>query len=112
MKFTILNADGVVIRTGHAPQEDHELQVQPGERLFKGDADLGQIVHAASGLICDPPAPPAPPLSIRQQRAAHYPAIADQLDALWHAMDTGLLPRVPGFYDEILAVKNAIPKED
>lgn len=39
-----------------------------------------------------------------------YPPIEDQLDALWKAMQAGLLPKVPGFYDQILAVKERFPK--
>lgn len=43
-------------------------------------------------------------------RAVEYPLITDQLDALWHAMDSGLLPKIPGFYEEIKAVKDRYPK--
>lgn len=45
------------------------------------------------------------------KRARAYPSITDQLDALWHAMDKGLLPKVPDFYEPIAAVKAAHPKE-
>ena len=44
-------------------------------------------------------------------RATQYPSIADQLDMLWHAMDTGALPRVDSFYSAIKAVKDANPKQ-
>lgn len=40
-----------------------------------------------------------------KRRAAEYPAISGQLDALWHAMDRGELQKVPEFYDPIKAVK-------
>lgn len=43
-------------------------------------------------------------------RATQYPSIANQLDMLWHAMDTGALPKVDSFYDAIKAVKDANPK--
>jgi hypothetical protein len=39
-----------------------------------------------------------------------YPAIGEQLDALWHAMDRGDLPKVPEFYDPIKEVKDRHPK--
>lgn len=45
----------------------------------------------------------------RQRRAA-YPPIGDQLDALWHAMGAGVLPKVQPWYDAIAAVKAAHPK--
>ena len=41
-----------------------------------------------------------------QMRMWEYPSITDQLDALWHAMDDGTLPRAPGFYDVIAEIKN------
>jgi len=46
------------------------------------------------------------------RRAAEYPAVADQLDALWHAMDQGVIPKVEGFYDPIKAVKDRHPKKE
>jgi hypothetical protein len=111
MNFAILDADGVVIRVGHCDEEHHELQVRPGERLFKGQVELGQRVDLDSGRVYTVELPPPPPPTVHELRAASYPPITEQLDALWHAMDSGLLPRVPGFYDEIVAVKNAFPKE-
>ena len=49
-------------------------------------------------------------LHIQLARRNAYPALGDQLDALWHAMDQGLLPKVVAFYDPIAAVKAAYPK--
>jgi len=46
----------------------------------------------------------------KRNRAQNYPALADQLDMLWHAMDTGALPKVDSFYNAIQAVKNEYPK--
>lgn len=43
-------------------------------------------------------------------RAAEYPSVTEQLDALWHAMDQGTIPKVDGFYDSIKAVKDKFPK--
>ena len=46
----------------------------------------------------------------QRTRAIQYPSISDQLDMLWHAMDSGALPRVDSFYDAIKAIKDANPK--
>ena len=46
----------------------------------------------------------------RARRAAEYPPIAEQLDALWHAMQAGVLPMVPAFYEPIAAVKARFQK--
>lgn len=49
---------------------------------------------------------------VRQARRHSYPPVEDQLDALWHAMGKGQLPKVPEFYDAIAAVKAAHPKPE
>jgi hypothetical protein len=43
-------------------------------------------------------------------RALEYPAIRDQLDMLWHAIDSGTLDKSSDFYTAIKAVKDANPK--
>lgn len=43
------------------------------------------------------------------KRKKAYP-VGDLLDALWHAMDDGTLPKVPGFYDRVKDIKDRIPK--
>lgn len=44
------------------------------------------------------------------RRVSSYPHVADQLDALWHAMDQGLLPKIEPMYSSVLAVKQKHPK--
>ena len=46
----------------------------------------------------------------RKLRQQDYPAIGEQLDALWHAMDQGTMPKAEPFYSDIKAVKDAHPK--
>ena len=50
-------------------------------------------------------------LSYPEKRRREYPDIGDQLDMLWHAMDTGVLPKVDSFYDTIKTTKDKFPKE-
>lgn len=45
------------------------------------------------------------------QRNRVYPKIGDQLDMLWHAIDTNSLNKTSDFYTTIKAVKDAHPKE-
>lgn len=47
----------------------------------------------------------------QRDRAGNYPTIADQLDMLWHAIDTNSLNKTSDFYTAIKAVKEAHPKE-
>jgi len=46
----------------------------------------------------------------QQDRANAYPSIGDQLDMLWHAIDTGTLDKTSDFYTTLKAVKVANPK--
>lgn len=39
-----------------------------------------------------------------------YPPIADQMDAMWHAMDKGLMQKIEPFYTQIKTVKEIFPK--
>lgn len=44
-------------------------------------------------------------------RAPEYPAVTEQLDMLWHAMDTDLSLRIEPFYSAIKAIKDQFPKQ-
>ena len=45
------------------------------------------------------------------KRRSEYLDIGEQLDMLWHAMDTGVLPKVDSFYDINKSIKDKFPKE-
>lgn len=45
----------------------------------------------------------------RHARSRAYPSITDQLDALWHAMESGALPKAEPFYSLIANVKKEHP---
>ena len=44
------------------------------------------------------------------RRASEYPSIEEQMDALWHAMNQGLIPKIEPMYSQIKAVKEKYPK--
>lgn len=46
----------------------------------------------------------------QELRRPEYPPIAVQLDALWHAMDSGEIPKAKQFYDDIKKIKDKYPK--
>jgi hypothetical protein len=54
-------------------------------------------------------APVKDALDARQSRRDAYPAMGDQLDMLYKAMDAGILPIVPDFYNSIKVVKEKFP---
>ena len=49
-------------------------------------------------------------VAYKEQRAPNYPSIGDQLDMLWHAIDSGSLDKDSDFYTTLKAVKDANPK--
>ena len=46
----------------------------------------------------------------QRDRAAEYPAIEDQLDSLWHAIDQGIDLKLSGFYNNNKQVKDTYAK--
>ena len=46
----------------------------------------------------------------QRDRAVSYPAIGDQLDMLFHAIDAGALDKNSDFYTTLKAVKDKYPK--
>ena len=133
MNYIIHDPSGQILRTGSCPADHLELQAREGETAIEGEANdaLHRIENGAVVLL--PPKPSDKHVfdytrkqwtdprtqqqkaqdaanAIKQARASQYPAVGNQLDALWHAMDAGLLPKVAAFYDPIAAVKKANPK--
>jgi hypothetical protein len=50
-------------------------------------------------------------LTYDEKRALEYPRIGDQLDMLWHAIDSGTLDKTSDFYTTLKQVKDTYPKE-
>ena len=48
-------------------------------------------------------------LKVKESRAKQYPSIAEQLDMLWHAIDSGTLDKSSDFYTTLKAVKEQNP---
>lgn len=47
----------------------------------------------------------------RKLRRKEYPSIEEQLDALWHSMDSGKMKKAEPFYSMIKSVKDKYSKE-
>ena len=45
-----------------------------------------------------------------EKRETSYPSLREQLDMLWHAIDTGTLDKNSTFYTRLKAVKDKYPK--
>lgn len=51
-----------------------------------------------------------PVLGYKVLRAKEYPAIKEQLDMIWHAIDEGKFDKTSEFYLRLKAVKDEYPK--
>lgn len=103
MNHIVLN-DGFVVSSGRMQKEFWPAGAIAVEQLPRSHD--GPIRYEGGKYVyLDAPAPP-----IEQQRARSYPPIGDQLDAIWHAMDQGLLPKIEPMYSSVLAVKQKLPK--
>lgn len=90
-----------------------EVAQRNGASEFSLSSDSIEVHHAclADGVVTAV-VPPPRVQSYQERRYADYPPLADQLDALWHAMADGVLPVAPQFFNPIAAVKAAHPKEN
>jgi len=126
--FTIYNSNGVILRTGSCDDSVLPLQVGPwpGEFLLAEQSDSttdavdvvtkkiipgGKVIAPISTAVALP-ADDASAYAYRIARKSIYPSINEQLDMLWHSMDTGDTPKSQPFYDVINAIKTANPKPD
>jgi hypothetical protein len=50
------------------------------------------------------------PVYLTKRRKA-YPNTQELIQALWRAMDQGILPKVPGFYDKIDEANKRFPEQ-
>lgn len=48
--------------------------------------------------------------SYRKLRAENYPKMEDQLDMLWHGMNSGRYPKSEPFFSSIKKVKELYPR--
>lgn len=103
MNYIVVN-DGVVVAGGRTQKEFWPAGAIAVEQLPRPHDG---VIRYDGGRYVYLDAPPPP---IERQRARSYPPIGDQLDAIWHAMDQGLLPKIEPMYSSVLAVKQKLPK--
>ena len=114
MNFIIYDQQGKILRTGSCPAEEFYNQQQPGEFIIEGTANIEKdAVDPATNQLIPGGKPPDPiDMDYRLARFNAYPSIPAQLDMLWHAMDSGQLPKAEPFYSSLKAVKLAYPSDN
>lgn len=93
------------------------LKDATGKVVRHGFRQSEELIPSVPGLTAEVvpldyeiPKEPLYPATVENNRKFAYPKIGDQLDMLWHAMDSGQFPKVDSFYNAIKQVKDQYPK--
>lgn len=112
--FIKYDKTGKIISTGTLPDEAFDLQeLGPEEFIIEGTVDPGsydRVDPETKKIIRGGGTPPK--IEYEEARQLNYPSITEQLDMLWHAMDTGQIPKAEPFYTRIKTVKDSYPKDN
>jgi hypothetical protein len=105
--FVIYNAQGEILRTGHCPDDDVELQAGEGEFFLRATASCvsDSIDPETQTVVIN--GRPAEAATSAQQRQGAALSAEDQLDLLWQAMDAGAYPKAEPFYSAVKASKES-----
>jgi hypothetical protein len=115
--FTIYDAAGTILSSGHVLAEDLPLQLAnyPDAYLIEEESDpsTDKIDTVNKTVLKNQKLPEPEPVKLYDEnRAKLYPPTHEQLDMLWHAMDNGTMAKAEPFYSYIKAVKSAYPKDN
>lgn len=113
--FVIYTQDGEINRVISCPPDEIELQLGAGEQYIPGKADPAKDSVDVALAVVIPNGKPIPAPVVRVEsyadiRRRMYPSTGEQLDMLWHAMDSGGSEKLEPFYSTIKAIKDAVPK--
>ena len=83
------------------------FEIVNGEKVFLTAHEIAAREAEEAAFLADQAAN-----GYKSDRAASYPALGEQLDLFWHAIDADadLKVKLAGFYNAIKAVKDANPK--
>jgi hypothetical protein len=117
MKYVYLDLSAADRIVCICKQHSNELAANFEEYIVSDIFDLDLIMHDDNGIeVRVPGAIPASEFLSRyissyvDQRITSYPAISEQLDMLWHAMNSDETKRLEPFYSSIKSVKDRFPK--
>jgi hypothetical protein len=120
--FTVFSKDGTFLRSGICLEDDFLKQKNSNEILIEGCFNNCFYDIKNKSVVKKPKIENKYQVWNKEEkkyvtkkyytkRKLDYPLIEDQLDALWHGMDNGIIPIIPDFYYAIKEVKTKHPKE-
>lgn len=105
--FYIYRDDGMLLSEAYLNEDEAEMQANITDITPQMEPGKVPWFVRAEGRWenREPVVSRMPPQSMRV-----YPSVGDQLDSLWHAMDSGEIPVASVFYNAIKMAKDANPK--
>lgn len=116
--FTLYDAEGTIISTYSMPASspiDEFISLQknpPGISMIEAESDiLSDAIDIVTKKVIKG-GKKKPEKNYIQNRSEAYPTVQEQLDMLWHGMDTNQIPKSEPFYSIIKQVKESYPKDN
>jgi hypothetical protein len=110
MNYVCVNAEGLIESWGSCLGADVPAS-QPGMTVLREatpPADRSRRWRWDGQTFVD--TGPRFPTTYASERQEAYPPATEQLDMLWHAMDSGATPKIEPWFSTIKAIKDAHPK--
>ena len=107
--YIIYDDAGEILRTGSAPEEAFDSQAAAHEHMIEGVADCAKdaVNVVTKEIVVGGRTTPAPPSVVARATPSSSIPVAQQLDLLWQAMDSGTYPKAEPFYSAIKAAKES-----
>lgn len=110
--FTIYDDLGNILRSGYCQEEVYALQVlEEGHYIVQIASDPATDTVDVTTQEIKFNSKVQESITYAEARYQAYPPVSEQLDMLWHAMDSGSMTKSEPFYSTIKLVKEAYPKD-
>lgn len=115
MKYYSPSKKGFYDRDFHGnniPDDVIEITDEHHSQLLDKQSEGYNIVFDGTSVVTEKAIPTEEELAnaYKHKRISEYPDIGDQLDMLWHGMDSGAFPKLDSFYEAIKSIKDKYPK--
>lgn len=110
--YTIYDNTGRILQSGYGEQSTFSslLSLFPNAEIIEQSSDPRFDTVDTITKTVKPNTKIPETLDYKQARIQTYPAIREQLDMLWHAMNNGDMPKSEPFYSTLKDIKDAFPK--
>lgn len=110
--YTIYDNTGKILQSGYGEQSTFSslLSLFPNAEIIEQSSDPRFDTVDTITKAVKPNTKIPETLDYKQARIQAYPAIREQLDMLWHAMNNGDMPKSEPFYSTLKDIKDAFPK--